>query len=165
MENSRKTVSPVLEASEGVIRKCPEYQSDDTDSSSSHDPADSPAVEKKRGRKKSSIIWNHCFTEYVDGGVVTYCRYCTRVRWKLNGSTSSALYHLKNHHSDKLTPEEKGIPALIPALRYQQTSPCDNIPALIPALKYQQTSPFDKIPALRYLPPSVRVSYVSGSFK
>ena len=91
---AEKTASPDLEASEGVIRKCPEYQSVDTDSSSSHDPADSPAVEKKRGRKKSSIIWNHCFTEYVDGEVVTYCKYCTRVCWKLKGSTSTALYYV-----------------------------------------------------------------------
>ena len=77
MENSRKTASPVLEASQGVIRKCPKCQSDYTDSSSSHDPADSPAEEKKRGRKKYSLIWNHCFTKNVDGQVLTYCKYCT----------------------------------------------------------------------------------------
>ena len=54
-------------------------------------PADSPAEEKKRGRKKYSLIWNHCFTKNVDGQVLTYCKYCTTVGWKLQGSTSTAL--------------------------------------------------------------------------
>ena len=61
--------------------------------------------------------------------------------WKLQGSTSTALYHVKQHHSDKLTPEEKFS-------MYEK------------AKGTQQTSPFDKIPALKYLPPSVRVCYV-----
>ena len=82
---------------------------DSTDSSSSHDPApsaDSPVEERKKGRKKNSLIWKHCYKKRVNGEDITYCNYCEAVSWKLGGSTSTALYHVRQHHSDKFTEEE-----------------------------------------------------------
>ena len=51
-------------------------------------------------------MWNHCTQEKIGGEDVTKCKYCSNAEWKLGGSTSSALYHLKTHHSGKLTHEE-----------------------------------------------------------
>ena len=51
--------------------------------------------------------------------------------WKLQGSTSTALYHVKQHHSDKLTPEE--ISSMTERSKgTQQTSPSDKLPARTP---------------------------------
>ena len=155
MENSRKTVSPVFESSQGVKRRrnnreakkkqqeavksaidkavearnsavaarnsqrAQVSQRDSTDSSSSHEiddpssheidypaPSAPSAEERKKGRKKNSLVWKHCYQKRVNGEDITYCKYCDEVSWKLGGSTSSALYHVRNHHSDKMTDEE-----------------------------------------------------------
>ena len=48
-------------------------------------------------------MWNHCHqtdTKY------TYCNHCP-TKFVLNGSTSTALYHIKTHHRDKLSEAEK----------------------------------------------------------
>ena len=55
-----------------------------------------------RGRKKSSMVWNHCYQT----DKITYCNYCPS-NFVLNGSTSTALYHIRHHHHDKLSEAEK----------------------------------------------------------
>ena len=52
---------------------------------------------KKKGRAKTSPIWNHCYNKEVNGTTITCCNYCPKVCWTLNGSTSTALYHVKQH--------------------------------------------------------------------
>ena len=37
---------------------------------------------------------------------MTHCNYCSDAKWALSGSTSTALYHLKQKHLDKLSPED-----------------------------------------------------------
>ena len=54
--------------------------------------------------RRRSLVGNHCFTS----GPYTYCRYCPR-RFVLCGSTSSFLNHIKNHHYNNLSDEEKYI--------------------------------------------------------
>ena len=81
---------------------------DAASSSRSPSPATSPNVNasKKKGCKKSSAVWNHCNQKTIEGKIVTYCNYCENTSWILAGSTSTALYHIKQHHVDKLTPDE-----------------------------------------------------------
>ena len=52
--------------------------------------------------RKTSLVWNHCY----QNGPYTYCKYCPK-RFVLQGSTSTALHHVKNHHHDKLSDAEK----------------------------------------------------------
>ena len=73
--------------------------SDRSESPRSRTPA------KKKGRIKSSPIWNHCYSKEVKGIIKTFCNYCPKACWALKGSTSTAHYHPKQHHYDKLTPE------------------------------------------------------------
>ena len=47
-------------------------------------------------------MWNHCHQI----NKITFCNYCLR-SFSLNGSTSTALYHIRNHHQDKLSDAEK----------------------------------------------------------
>ena len=68
-------------------------------SDSSRSPSPPP---KKKGRTKTSAIWNHCHKK----GIMTYCNYCSDAKWSLHGSTSTALYHLKQKHLDKLSAED-----------------------------------------------------------
>ena len=60
----------------------------------------------KRGRKKSSVIWNHMTQKMVNKVVVTFCNHCP-LNWVLSGSTSTALQHLRTIHSDKITEAEE----------------------------------------------------------
>ena len=56
-----------------------------------------------QGRKKSSLVWNHCHLIVDDRGKeVTQCNHCP-TNWVLKGSTSTALYHIKHTHRDKLS--------------------------------------------------------------
>ena len=38
---------------------------------------------KKKGRKRNSIVWNHCTQKTIDGQDVTSCNYCVNTRWSL----------------------------------------------------------------------------------
>ena len=113
-EEARKSAVKIRNSKRAQVSR-----SDSTDSSSSHeiddpssheidDPAPSApsAEERKKGRKKNSLVWKHCYQKRVKGEDITFCKYCEAVSWKLGGSTSSALYHVRNHHSDKMTDEE-----------------------------------------------------------
>ena len=60
---------------------------------------------RQRGRKKTSLIWNHMGQRQVANVTVTFCSHCTS-SWVLSGSTSTALQHLRNSHLDQLTEEE-----------------------------------------------------------
>ena len=59
----------------------------------------------RSGRKKSSMIWNHCTKKIVDGIEYTCCKHCSS-QWKLHGSTSTALQHIRSVHSDLITESE-----------------------------------------------------------
>ena len=58
-----------------------------------------PSTPIRRGRKKSSMIWNHCTEKIVDGIKYTCCKHCSS-QWNLNGSTSTALQHIRLVHTD-----------------------------------------------------------------
>ena len=60
-------------------------------------------------RQKTSLVWSHCtkITRH-DGSVVGKCNYCG-TEWLLRGSTATALQHLKCHHSEKFSAEERRI--------------------------------------------------------
>ena len=73
----------------------------------SSDGSCSPPPPKKKGHTKSSVIWKHCQNKEVRGRIFTYCNYCPNVSWELKGSTSTALSHVKQHHFDKLTHDER----------------------------------------------------------
>ena len=107
--------SPVLAGTESTQRRRESrhkrhrrMERPDTSTSRSPSPDISPNVNasKKKGCKKSSTVWNHCYQKTIDGKTVTYCNYCVNQYWILGGSTSTALYHIKQHHGDKLTAEE-----------------------------------------------------------
>ena len=83
-------------------------------SDSSRSPSPPP---KKKGRTKTSAIWNHCHQK----GKMTHCNYCSDAKWALSGSTSTALYHLKQKHLDKLSPED----LLIVNVRAKGTKKCN----------------------------------------
>ena len=55
-----------------------------------------------RGRRKSSVVWNHC----RQISKLTFCNYCPS-SFDLKGSTSTALYHIRKQHPDKLSDAEK----------------------------------------------------------
>ena len=84
---------------------------------------------KKKGCAKTSPIWNHCYNKEVNGTTITCCKYCPKVCWTLNGSTSTALYHVKQHHFEKLTPEE--VDVMAEKLK-GKTSPSSKLPARSP---------------------------------
>ena len=81
-----------------------------------NDPADNPERQDSpgrrstrcRGRKSSSVVWNHCkkHTDPVTKKIITKCNYCG-ASWALLGSTSTALHHLKQHHIQRLSSEER----------------------------------------------------------
>ena len=83
-------------------------------SDTSRSPSPPP---KKKGRTKTSAIWNHCHQK----GKMTHCNYCSDAKWALSGSTSTALYHLKQKHIDKLSPED----LLIVNIRAKGTKKCN----------------------------------------
>ena len=62
-------------------------------------PSSAPSTPIRRGPKKSSMIWNHCTEKIVDGIKYTFCKHCSS-QWNLNGSTSTALQHIRVVHSD-----------------------------------------------------------------
>ena len=70
-----------------------------------------------------------------------YCNYCENTSWILAGSTSTELYHLKQHHGDKLTPDEL-CSITQKAQGTELTSPSSKLPARSP----QHSSLFRKIP-------------------
>ena len=74
--------------------------------SPSENPSSTPATVESRGRKKSSIIWNHCTQKTVNNVKVTYCSHCSS-SWTLSGSTSTALQHLRTIHADFITEAEE----------------------------------------------------------
>ena len=110
--------------------------------SRSPSPSSSPNVNaaKKKGRKKSSAVWNHCHQELIGGQTVTFCNHCDNTRWILGGSTSTALYHIKQHHIEKLTADEL-ISINQKAQGTEQTSPSSKLPARSP----QHASLYHKI--------------------
>ena len=77
--------------------------SETTETTSSTPPA---APQEPRGRKRKSIIWNHCRQRVVNKTVITYCNHC-ECHWNLSGSTSTALQHLRTNHLDCLTDAEE----------------------------------------------------------
>ena len=64
------------------------------------------ATVESRGRKKTSIIWNHCTQKILDNQRITFCNHCS-CKWNLSGSTSTALQHLRSNHLDCLTEAEQ----------------------------------------------------------
>ena len=99
---------------------------DDSSDRSCSPPPVTPA--KKKGRTKSSVIWKHCNNKDVKGRTLTYCNYCPNTSWELKGSTSTALSHVKQHHFDKLTDDERND--LMDKMR--GTSPSSKLPARSP---------------------------------
>ena len=73
---------------------------------------------------------------------MTFCDYCPNLSWKLRGSTSTALYHVRQHHFDKLTAEEIII-MTEKTKGTQQTKPSSKLPARSPKAA---SSLFRKIP-------------------
>ena len=89
----------------------------------------SPPPPKKKGCTKSSVIWKHCNNKDVKGRTLTYCNYCPNTSWELKGSTSTALSHVKQHHFDKLTDDERND--LMDKMK-GTTSPSSKLPARSP---------------------------------
>ena len=115
----------------------------DASSSRSPSPPSSPNVNSanRKGRKKSSFIWNHCSQKLSsDGKIVTYCNYCDDTQWVLGGSTSTALYHIKSRHLEKLTNAEL-MNVTQKTQGTQQTSPSSKLPVRSP----QHSSLYRKI--------------------
>ena len=151
MDSQQDSESPVIEGTPGIQRMSKSiamkqkktqkaihsainsareaHHARDVSSDSSSSPARSPA--KKRGHKKVSPIWNHCHNKEVNGQTMTFCDYCPNLSWKLRGSTSTALYHVKQHHCDKLTDEEIVI-MTEKTKGTQQTSPSSKLTARSP---------------------------------
>ncbi|MCP4392729.1 MAG: hypothetical protein GY804_00390, partial [Alphaproteobacteria bacterium] len=73
----------------------------------SNNTSTSSSSTSKPGRKRTSIIWNHCTEKLIDGKVWTICNYCKNQKWILNSSMSTAKSHIENVHHDKLSEEEK----------------------------------------------------------
>ena len=67
-----------------------------------------PAVtQQPKERVKKSPIWKHCKRIVGDNNVVIVaCNYC-KCQYRLSGSTSTALQHIRSHHQDKMTEQEK----------------------------------------------------------
>ena len=63
----------------------------------------------RRGRQRTSYIWQHMTQKEVDGRQKTVCKYCG-INWYLGGSTSNAQKHLKTKHLDKITGREAPTP-------------------------------------------------------
>ena len=124
----------------------------DASSDSSSSPPRSPA--KKKGRKKNSPVWNHCHTKEIGGKTVTFCNYCVNTHWILGGSTSTALYHIKQHHIDKLTPDEL-FSVNQKAKGTEQTSPSSKLPARSP-----HTSLYRKIPHSSPMGRDINIKFV-----
>ena len=103
-------------------------------SDSSRSPSPPP---KKKGRTKTSAIWNHCHQK----GKMTHCNYCSHAKWALQGSTSTALYHLKQHHVDKLSSEDL-LTINLRAKGTEETSSSSKLPARSP----RSSSLYNKIP-------------------
>ena len=100
---------------------------DDSSDISGSPPPVTPA--KKKGRTNTSLIWKHCSNKEVKGRTITYCNYCPNTSWELKGSTSTALSHVKQHHYDRLTPDERND--LIDKMK-GTTSPSSKLPARSP---------------------------------
>ena len=100
---------------------------DDSSGRSCSSPPVTPA--KKKGRTKSSVIWEHCNNREVKGRIITYCNYCPKTSWELKSSTSTALSHVKQHHFDKLTHDERND--LMDKMK-GTTSPSSKLPARSP---------------------------------
>ena len=64
------------------------------------------APQEPKGRKRKSIIWNHCRQSVVNKVKITYCNHCGS-HWTLSGSTSTALQHLRQNHQEFLTDAER----------------------------------------------------------
>ena len=77
-----------------------------SEGSASPPPQRSRSPAKKKGCAKTSPIWNHCNTKEVNGKTMTFCNHCPNVCWDLKDSTSTALYHVKQHHYEKLSADE-----------------------------------------------------------
>lgn len=101
----------------------------DRDGSSSSDSSRSPP--KKKGRTKTSPIWKHCHQKEIKNRTMTICNYCPDAKWSLSGSTSSALYHLKQKHIDKLSAEDL-LTINLRAKGTEETSPSSKLPARSP---------------------------------
>ena len=55
-------------------------------------------------RRKPSVMWNHVIKDPKEDR--TQCMHCEKVWYRLRGSTSNALNHLKTWHYDRFTEEE-----------------------------------------------------------
>ena len=69
-------------------------------------PPPAAAAVESRGRKKKSIIWNHCTQRMVNNTRLTFCNHCS-AHWNISGSTSAALQHLRSNHPDCFTEAEE----------------------------------------------------------
>ena len=101
--------SATLDAATDALNTARENRATGTGSRSpSENPSSTPAAAtvESRGRKKSSIIWNHCSQNMVDITRITFCNHWPS-NWNLSGSTSTALQHLRSNHPDCLTEAEE----------------------------------------------------------
>ena len=101
--------SATLDAATDALNTARENRATGTGSRSpSENPSSTPAAAtvESRGRKKSSIIWNHCTQKMVDNTRITFCNHCSS-NWNLSGSTSTALQHLRSNHPDCFTEAEE----------------------------------------------------------
>ena len=60
---------------------------------------------------------------------MTFCNHCPNLCWDLKGSTSTALYHVRQHHYEKLSADE--IMVMTEKMK-GKTSPSSKLPARSP---------------------------------
>ena len=132
ISQQKEQESAVQSAREHFSRKI--RQGDDRGHNSDSSRSASPPP-KRKGRTKTSAIWNHCHTK----GVMTHCNYCHDAKWNLSGSTSSALYHLKSKHVDKLSPEDLLI------INYKKGTEETSSTSKLPARSPRTSSLYNKI--------------------
>ena len=60
---------------------------------------------KKYVRNKPSVVWKH--VKKLPNVDKVECNHCASFWWNLLGSTSTPLKHVKDHHYNKLTDEQK----------------------------------------------------------
>ena len=104
-----ETQSATLDAATAALNTGRENRATGTGSGSPPENQSSTpaaATVESRGRKKSSIIWDHCTQKVVDNTKRTFCNHCSS-SWNLSGSTSTALQHLRSNHTDCFTEAEQ----------------------------------------------------------
>ena len=105
-KDMQSTIQSATEARERILAR--DHPRDESSEGSASPPRSrSPA--KKKGRTKTSPIWNHCYNKEGKGKIMTFCNHCTNLSWDLKGSTSTALYHVRQHHYEKLSQDDKWL--------------------------------------------------------